>query len=70
MSNSAVEILNQKRLTLLDEQRKMNDKFQKEIDDLEVAILKLGGDVFLNTTPDDKYDDENPDQIKASLEEI
>jgi len=72
MSNflTAANILMEKRTVLKIEQLQMNAKFDKEILDLEMAIETLLGDKFSDILPTEKFDDENPDYIKASLEEI
>ena len=69
MSNVAIETLVNKKIKLLDEQQKMNEKFDLEIAELIKAIKCLRGEYHdeQNETP---YDDESPNYIKGSLEEM
>jgi hypothetical protein len=48
----------------------MMDAINKEIADIESGIERLSGKRVWEIEAELKYDDENPDYIKASLEEI
>lgn len=69
MSDFVLKILVDKRVHLLMEQSNMNDAYKSKIAELNAAIneLKGIGAVYPN---DEKYDDDNPDYIKQSPEEI
>lgn len=66
----AVDFLILKRAELVAEQVKMNDQFNKEIVELETAIEKLAGSKVWETPIVERFDDENPNYIKSSQEEI
>lgn len=68
--NTAIEALIAKKQELINERVKMNEKFDKEITDLDIAIETLYGDKFPDVPAEDRFDDESPDYIKSSLEEI
>lgn len=70
MSNIAVETLLKQRQQLLDERQKMWERYAKEIDDIDVAIEAINGKKSHETTSEFHYDDEHPDYIKQSQEEI
>ena len=69
-SNLAVDSLLIKRQQLLDEKIKMLEKYNGEIEDLERAIEILSGKKSWELQSEILYDDEHPDYIKASQEEI
>lgn len=68
--NLAVQELVKKLHLLMDEQTKLNEKFNKEISEIETAIETLSGKTVWEVNSEYHYDDENPDYIKASQEEI
>jgi hypothetical protein len=70
MSNIAVEELLIKRQKLITERDRMVEKFYKEIIALEMAIETLSGRKVSDIASDYVYDDESPDYIKSSQEEI
>jgi hypothetical protein len=70
MSNLALEALELKKKQLVDEQSKMNERFDNEIREINVAIDTLCGAMVQNYDSSLKYDDENPDYIRSSQEEI
>jgi hypothetical protein len=72
MSNNTVVVntLLAKRDTLVSEKRKMIQQFNSEIVEIENAIETLTGDRPWQAGPSVIYDDQNPDYIKASAEEI
>tara|TARA_R110000868_G_scaffold148984_1_gene371207 strand:+ start:116 stop:325 length:210 start_codon:yes stop_codon:yes gene_type:complete len=69
MSDFVLKTLVDKRVHLLMEQSNMNDAYKAKIAELNAAIneLKGNGAIYPN---EEKFDDENPDYIKSSLEEI
>lgn len=68
--NTAVEALLAKKQELIDEKQKAIEKFDAEITDLDIAIETLGGDRFMSIPAESRYDDESPNYIKSSQEEI
>lgn len=70
MSNLAAETLIKKREQLIEEQTKMNLQFQEQINDLDMAIEAIYGRPAKEVIQETKYDDESPDYIKGSAEEI
>lgn len=70
MSNLALETLIQKREQLIAEKQKMTERFDGEIIQLEKSIELLSGKKVWDFGLINTYDDENPDYIKASIEEI
>lgn len=71
MSNKlAAELLLKKRNELVELKRKMLDRYNKDISEIESAIESLEGKKVWQIEPSLIYDDENPDYIKSSLEEI
>lgn len=67
---NAVDTLILKRAELVGEQVRMNEKFNKDISELEVAIEQLAGNKAWDIPIIERYDDENHNQIKASQEEM
>lgn len=65
-----IKHLLEKRNALLDEKQKAIAKFDAEILEMESAIDTLGGKRVWTTEPALIYDDENPEYIKQSQEEI
>ncbi len=70
MVNPAVDTLVLKRAELVGEQARMNEKFNAEIEQLESAIILIAEGRVWETPILEKYEDENPNYIKQSLEEI
>lgn len=70
MSNLAVDSLRVKRQQLVDVKNRLMEEYDTMIVEFEMAIETLTGDKFLDIPPTERFDDENPDYIKASLEEI
>lgn len=64
MNNFVLKTLVDKRVQLLSEQNKMNETYKKKIAELNASIndLKGNGAVYPN--------DEHPDYIRQSIEEI
>lgn len=70
MSNIAIETLLKQRQQLLDERQKMWERYAKEIDEIDAAIETINGKKSHEFLTDTLYDDEHPDYIKQSQEEI
>lgn len=70
MNNHAIELLLKQRDILITRKIAMLDEINLEIRDVESAIKMLSGRTGLETVSEVKYDDQNPDYIKASIEEI
>lgn len=72
MSNNKVVIntLLSKRDTLISEKKKAIRQFNAEICEIENAIETLSGERPWQGGPAVLYDDEHPDYIKQSVEEI
>lgn len=68
--NLALETLTTKRLELQIERNKMIAQFDQEITEIETAIEQLSGKKVWEITEEVRYDDENPNYIKSSQEEI
>lgn len=66
----AVEALLLKRQQLLDERTKAVSRFDQEISSLDTALEILSGKKVWELKAETLYDDERPDYIKASEEEI
>ena len=64
------ETLLKKRNQLLLEKEQMLEKLNQEINSIEAAIERLSGKKVWEIEPTTFYDDENPDYIKASIEEM
>lgn len=70
MSNLALGTLLKKRAELVNERDKLVSRFNGEISEVETAIEQLAGKkVWDNGTPI-LYDDEHPEYIRQSQEEI
>lgn len=69
MSNPAIDLLIAKKQELIDEKVKMIEKFDKQITDLDIAIETLYGDKY-EVPNEERFDDESPNYIKSSQEEI
>lgn len=71
MSNPIVmEVLISKRDSLLEEQRKMNERFNAEINEIKGAIEMISGKKLSEINKEIPYDDESLSYIKSSEEEI
>lgn len=70
MSTAAIEALNQKRDDLIAEQMRIYQNFEKEIKQLESAMETLAGKKVWEFPRSEWFDDENPNYIKSSIEEI
>lgn len=70
MNSSAIEVLLTERSKLITERDLMTDKFYKAIADLEASIERLSGKKVWEIVSETKYDDETPDYVKASQEEM
>lgn len=70
MSNPAVETLLKKREQVVEERRKMNEKFDNEIEQLESAIVLIAEGKVWEVSITETYDDENPDQIRGTEDGI
>jgi hypothetical protein len=70
MSKTSIDLLVDQRVKLLQEQHEMNQKYNSEIKELNVSIKKLRGYTHADLDDAHHYDDENPDYIKSSKEEI
>ncbi len=69
-NQTAVEALHQKRTDLIIERDTFLAKINVEISGIESAIESLSGLKVWETEPTTLYDDENPNYIKSSLEEM
>jgi len=71
MSKSALDLLYQERDRLYGERQMANIKFTAQIEEIESAIEKLGG-ILISAKPTTEfiYEDESPDYVKMSQEEI
>lgn len=70
MVNLAVDSLVLKRAELVGEQSRMNEHFNNQISEIETAIETLSGKKVWETPISEIYDDESPNYIKSSQEEI
>lgn len=71
MSNTiAIETLQQKRQQLLLEKESFLDRINGEISSIEAVIETLSGKKVWEIEKEFVYDDENPNYIRASIEEI
>ncbi len=70
MTDVVTETLLKKRNQLLLEKEQMLEKLNQEINSIEAAIERLSGKKVWEIEPTTFYDDENPDYIKASIEEM
>jgi hypothetical protein len=69
-NNLAVEVLMKNREELVGKRTRMLERYNKEISEIETALEQLAGKKVWEMGSDYHYDDENPDQIKQSIEEI
>lgn len=65
-----LEALMTKRNELVSEKNKMNEELDKQIQEMESCIELLSGKTVWEIEAATVYDDENPNYIKSSLEEI
>lgn len=70
MSNLAIETLLKKRQQLQDERMKFLERTGTEIREIDEAIKQINGEYVFQKVGDVLYDDEHPDYIKGSQEEI
>lgn len=69
-NNLAIKLLLSKREALLSEKSGAMARFDTEIGEIETALAELTGKKVWEMTSETLYDDEHPDYIKASEEEI
>jgi len=69
-NQAAVETLHQKRTELMIERDAFLSRINSEISGIESAIESLSGLKVWETEPTTVYDDENPNYIRSSQEEI
>jgi hypothetical protein len=69
-NNTAIEVLQLKRELLITQRNKAIEEFDNQISNLETAIEELSGKKVWETERVNTYDDESPDYIKSSQEEI
>lgn len=71
MSNQlfVIEHLCKKRLELIAERNAINNRFEGEISEIETAIETLSGKKVWEVVKEERFDDENPDYIKSSIED-
>jgi hypothetical protein len=70
MASYSLDALITKRQQLVDEKQNMIEKFDAQISDLESAIEILSGKKVWEISSETRFDDEHPDYIKSSLEEM
>lgn len=70
MSNVAIEELLKIKGVLEAERTKSYDGFTNQIKEIEIAIELLSGKKIEEIEKEFQYDDESPDYIKQSIEEI
>lgn len=70
MSNNAVELLVKERAKLIAEKAQAIAKFDEAISFLESGIETISGKKVWQAEAATVYDDENPDYVKSSAEEI
>ncbi len=68
--NLGIEVLIDKRQGLITERDNAMVRFNDDIAEIESCIEQLSGKPFKETVSDFKFDDENPNYIKASQEEM
>jgi cysteinyl-tRNA synthetase len=66
----AIEALLKERDKLTTEQAAMNAKFTESINSIETSIERLSGKEVWEAKADFVFDDENPDYIRSSQEEL
>ncbi len=69
-NQAAVETLHQKRTELMIERDSFLSRINSEISGIESAIESLSGLKVWETAPTTVYDDENPNYIRSSQEEM
>jgi len=69
MSNLATEALLEKRQKLINKRVEVLENIDNEIDEIEKAIEQLSGKKVWDVVKEEKFDDENPDYIKSSIED-
>ncbi len=70
MNKTVLETLDQKKQELIAEKQKMVEQFDTQIKEVENAIKLILGDNDADFLPDFTFEDENPNYIKSSQEEI
>jgi hypothetical protein len=70
MSNNAIEVLTKAYERVKLEKTEAMARFDSELRDLETSIERLSGKKVWEVVSETRYDDEHPDYIKASAEEI
>lgn len=70
MNNQAIDILIKQRELVIAQRAQAIEELSFTISDIEAAIEKLSGKKVWEFELPTKYDDENPNYIKSSLEEI
>jgi len=68
--NVAIETLLNQRNSLVLEKNAAMSKFNEEISSIEAAIETLSGKKVWETISETVYDDENPNYIRSSQEEM
>lgn len=69
-NNPAIDTLLQKRQELITERDKAWQRFDDDIKQVDLALFLLTGKEGKDLAIQYQYDDENPDQIKMSAEEM
>ena len=69
MNNIAIEALLQKRQKIVAEKEAIVKQLDFNIKGIEVAIEQLSGKKVWEVEEEAKYDDENPNYIKSSIED-
>ena len=70
MNTFAIDSLLKQRQILIARKISMMEEINQEIADIESGIEIISGKKVWEIEPALKYDDQNPDYIKASVEEI
>lgn len=68
-SQLVIEVLSNKLKQLVSEKDVAIIRYNKEISEIETALLELEGKKVWEISPAEKFDDENPDYIKSSIED-
>lgn len=66
----SIETLLNERQKLIDERNRVTHQFNEQISQLDTSIELLSGKTVWETVAETKYDDESPNYIKPSYEEI
>lgn len=69
MSNLVIEILLKKRGELMAELEQAKSRLEKDIEEINSYLIKLTGKPLPEIESEYRYDDENPDYIKGSIED-